>query len=391
MKYVLFSISILFYIAFTMSCGASSIDAKQALTMINDNSHQVIDARKNHDSIDITQVLSSLKMVTLKPKDSLYLTGANRVVKVGDKFLLCDYTLGLLLLFDSSGNEIAKIGDIGSGAGQYPAIKEFTVDRDKNEIIVYSNQRRKLVRFTMDGSFIEEQTLSFFGDDLAILDSAKLLFFLNQNTNEVSGENNLLLTDNKGNVLQKAFPITLLPHMGFAYTGFISQTDDAVLFAEAFSDSVYEISGNQCRLKYAVSFGDKTFPHALKGDSLYLSNMDRSYNYVQSEVFETGNYLYVRYEEDKRLRHLVFNKATSKVIKPHLVENGLGEFLFYLTVGGNDGEFCSLFNYDMLKAVNRRQPKLLDELKQYNSDLHDQIINLSPNSNPVLFFFNFNF
>src|SRR5574343_580823 len=177
---------------------------------------------------DLTDFYSVTSVVSLKGEEDLLLSGALRYFGYKKHFYLVDRKMSQIYIIDTTGGVTGKLGCFGMKEGCYPTIEGFQIDKLNNELTVFTNRKKSILRFTLDGSFLEEIKLPFFAWDFTILDSLRFVFYLNQNFSDTTKRFNLIVTNRFGSVLQELYE-TKLPLIGFEYTGFLSKSVNRTL------------------------------------------------------------------------------------------------------------------------------------------------------------------
>lgn len=63
---------------------------------------------------------------------------------------------GSLYCFDINGKFIFRIEKTGKGPGEYLALHNFTIDTFENQITIVDQLSSKLLRYSLDGEYIDE-------------------------------------------------------------------------------------------------------------------------------------------------------------------------------------------------------------------------------------------
>lgn len=274
--------------------------------------------------------------------------------------------------------------------GTYPSLEDFQVDKFNKQILVFSNEKKSLLRYSLDGKYIDENKLPFYGWLFVVLDSTHLAFFLNQNTDEITGEYNLMITDRRGNIIQKLFAVNL-PRMAFDYTGFLQQCDSGALFSEPFSDTISEIKANRIKKLYSVSFGDKAFLQKPKKNDARPINDFLDFSFLLSSIFSSEHYTVFFFNEDRRRKIAVLNKTTGQLIKVTETDFDLYYGLIGNIIGVSDDKFFSVLDITFIQSKIKERPDLLNRLELLDMNLANIVKDTVPFRNPVIMTFKFKF
>lgn len=141
---------------------------------------------------------------------------------IGDTlFILSDESL---LLFKTDGRFITKIDKQGRGHGEYVGLMGFEIDQKNNNILIFD--RFGVLRYTMDGKFIDKAPIKGMPLEFALLPSGDYVFYSPMDIDSLKG---LWITDSKGNY--KRHLLTLEEYDLHIITGSnkLTQINDSVI------------------------------------------------------------------------------------------------------------------------------------------------------------------
>ncbi len=129
-----------------------------------------------------------------------------------------------LLLFKTDGRFIAKIDKQGRGHGEYVDLIGFEIDQKNNNILIFD--RFGVLRYTMDGKFIDKAPIKGMPLEFALLSSGDYVFY---SPSDYDGLKGLWITDSKGNY--KRHLLTLEEYDLRIFTGSkkLTQINDSVI------------------------------------------------------------------------------------------------------------------------------------------------------------------
>jgi hypothetical protein len=87
-----------------------------------------------------------------------------------------------LLVFDETGAFVRKIGNRGLGPEEYVRLKDFEVDSEN--IYLYDWQTARMLKYDLQGNFIEQHKIPFRSRGFKILENGKYLFAVEQKSSE---------------------------------------------------------------------------------------------------------------------------------------------------------------------------------------------------------------
>lgn len=102
-----------------------------------------------------SSIYSKVKAIVLDNQKVL-LNEITRLSSFQDNFFVLDSKAQALYAFNSEGQFIHQIGNLGSGPGEYASCTDFTIDTDKEEIIILDSALKKIFKYkATNGRFIE--------------------------------------------------------------------------------------------------------------------------------------------------------------------------------------------------------------------------------------------
>jgi hypothetical protein len=114
----------------------------------------VIDLDVSKESeIPASSLFSRVKTIILESKDECLIGGVDHIeVFDGYIYVLDRFIAKSLFVFDEEGRFVRKIGEFGNGPGEYTGISDFSIDPLNQEIYLLDNF--KLHKYKFDGSFV---------------------------------------------------------------------------------------------------------------------------------------------------------------------------------------------------------------------------------------------
>ncbi len=230
MKKYLIGVTLAF---FACSENKSKHKDSQSITIDLRNSKTVIE-KEFFDLFNIDTVIE------LEFKDDFYLADIYRLKVSGEDIYALDPMLGNLIRYSKEGVPLNKIGLPGEGPEEMQEIVDFSVDIERNELLLGSYSARKISRFKPSGEFVssiklKEQVENF---------SFNYDYFLVSISYYNSLFRNLSLLKSNGDKVRTFFPfrndlkaISLKMLAGHSTKG----NENGFLFNEPASSSIYSI------------------------------------------------------------------------------------------------------------------------------------------------------
>lgn len=115
-------------------------------------------------------------IVPIETSDSFLLADIDKIVNVGDDYLILSKKVCTVLLIDGySGKVKTKINKQGNGPGESRKILDVTYDEDRKNILIY-NDYSKLLHFDLNGSFLSDYSIDGVYENLTYYDG-KAIFY----------------------------------------------------------------------------------------------------------------------------------------------------------------------------------------------------------------------
>lgn len=145
------------------------------------------------DYIFMDDVFASKEWIVLDSAKEAIVSTCSKIEtdKDGNIYVLDKVKSKCVFLFDKEGKYLGKIGVYGKGRGEYPVIRDFTIEPKKGNVLVLGGYSTVYV-YDKEGSFLESKTLSkanfwnIHADDQGV-------FLSTNHSTEVEGENAYLL------------------------------------------------------------------------------------------------------------------------------------------------------------------------------------------------------
>jgi hypothetical protein len=122
----------------------------------------------------ISDMLQSFKFIQLETTDQSLIGGhIGKIKKIANKYFISSDRKELLV-FDSTGLFIKKIGRIGQGPGEYSSISDYDVFENGNIAILNVN---KLLLYDKYGTYIKTVPLNITGSNIKIINEDRILLY----------------------------------------------------------------------------------------------------------------------------------------------------------------------------------------------------------------------
>lgn len=301
-----------------IGCNNSKIES------INNDDENII-------SIDVTQgfyegkitnlsdIASDIFYIKLETNPKCIISSINQLIVYDNEIFIYDKNLRNLLVFNTNGIFIRKIGSYGKGPKEYLSIRDFFIDKNSNIIYVFDVRQGRIIMYSLDGELEGGIPISFFSHAMNHLNN-DIALFNPKPTHINSGYYSINLINRKGKIINK-----LLPQSNNAYeihdtpSRFRLYQHQRILHLwENYSDTVYMILNNFNIIpKYKFIINKGRLPNNLykKGPTI-----SESWNHkMLTGLLETNNYLFIEGVTKNRIM-ILFNKNNQDVKNISLVD-----------------------------------------------------------------------
>lgn len=282
-----------------------------------------------------------------------------------------------ILIFDSNGNFINKVGDYGRAQNEYLNIKTFVVDKINQHIIIIDSHRLRLLRYDFDGNYISsadiDKQLRFANKIVQLSDGTYLVTF----GIYFKGGENLLYAIYSSDFKEFDIISSTKLHFNGDYnfsTSPISVINKDVLCIEPLNNTIYTLSIDKSYIpKYEVSILNEDKP-ITNGE--YTQHFGSMKNYI-SGIIVIQNYLIINYGG----RSVIYN---SKTKNGYLLSDNynLSEFdkfpLIPSSIKLSEGNKL----YSILDSYTANS--YCEEIEMIDEDFKQMVSKIDYNSNPIL-------
>lgn len=301
-------------------------------------------------------------------------------------------------VFDLRGKYLRRIGDIGSGPGEYSRPEGFEIDEKNNELLVFNGNIRKILRYNLSGEFLGNIDIGFGCKSFKVLDDGNILLLAADYENTHLGEIKdriVYVINRKGKIVEYG-PKRSSDFKKVAYNlpNNLTSKNQEITYSYRFSDTIYKVSNNKINAKFHINFGDEGINREKMGSKnqdefvKMLKDAKKPIPYFPGKHFQTNDYLYFTFIYNGKAINCFYNKNNSELIIGSSIDNKNSPYPFF-------SSFCSSYEdyfissvdaYDFIqfkKVMTTLDPSIKDNLiiKQLNN------LGIDAKDNPILFFY----
>ena len=324
-----------------------------------------------------------LDIIQLETKEESLLGTISKVQQVDDQWFVS--SMSKLFVFNSRGEFIHTIGEIGNGPGEISEVMDFWIDSDQKQIVILDTSGRKIVIFNLNGEFQKEIGINSFPQGIAKSNS-EFLLFLNRSTSDFTLDESydLAVLDKNGIVTSTFFPSSpeyktwYLPNMLFY------EFEGKVNYLDYWQNQIYTWNEDELIPYIKIDFGDGKFPYEFTKSSEDYDEKKRDYRFMNGGVIESENYLYFDIYDKGEVAYIFYDKQNNNLNS--LVSSGKNQENTLVNPMGmlSKDRFVGTIKPDMIKVL--RENNLLS-----NPLLIDLADAMDKYDNPSLAVFNVEF
>ncbi|WP_158640579.1 6-bladed beta-propeller [Anseongella ginsenosidimutans] len=299
-----------------------------------------------------------------------------------------------MFLYDMEGNLITRIKGKGKGPNEYAKIVDFTVDWDRNRIVILDNITRKIILYDFNGHVIGNKKLHLFSDRITYLGNDKYAFY--NDYNSAATDNYLLrITDLSQKGVLSFFPWSdekYLRHKVSKWQYVWDSNNTEMNLVPFYDNNLYGVTKDSVYARYFFDFGRHNLPEDMVLESF---RVEPNYVHTIQPIYETDSILAFGYTISGRRQLVFYNKnngnqlfarETSWLNEPTVTR------MFY----ANDILAC----YDNYFVAWETPVSVSDFVKYYPDEFgknerqmlmddpkYKELANVQVNDNPILVFY----
>jgi hypothetical protein len=272
--------------------------------------------------LKLSDIGKGIDYIPLETNDNCLIRNINAIELSGSNIYVS--TPGQLLLFDTTGSFIRRIGSEGNGPGEYNAIADIAVDSDDGSVYLISILGKKIMHFSIEGEFLDSFPLDFpVAADNIELYKGNIYLSFSDLLNSIDDESNKLMVagfNRSGELVEEYgselplrdnIRVQILLPCEVLYT-----YNNALMVKEIRSDTLYRISGNGIiDPAYIFDYSESKMPlEEYSYESFAKRYLGNRYVYFL-KVTEDQNNLFFTYKHKGEDIHWIFSKASQELYK----------------------------------------------------------------------------
>ncbi len=334
---------------------ALAVCTQSCQTELKDPSFEAINiGSKKNKTIEFTELFSSVQYIPLETTNNCLMGGVSQFSEFDGRFFILDQKTKQVFAFNHDGEFLNKIGRQGKGPGEFLYPKQFVINESKSLLYLYDSTQKKIIRYRLDGQFIDEIQVNVYMRAFALDEKDNILLGyvadlpnMKFDTNISSKIIKFIKIDQQGKITNHIAGIESTPfRLEFSYI-MQKESDKSILFVEPLNESIFNFDGNDISVSYKLNFGNRTAPDRLKKG---LNIMEVPKNSKQVKFFEDAlanyflgfyrfltnrDWLFLSYQHQKRFEYFFYNKSLHESIEISAEQDGWSKFFMPLFMNDN--------------------------------------------------------
>ena len=335
----------------------------------------------------------SYSLIPLETTTSSIISKISRIYFCKGKIFILDKKTNQIFIFNKNGKFFKKINSKGKGPNEYVGLRDFTINEDTNEIIVYSYFPKKILVYNFEGQFVKQFNQKKEEKEYRNIayDGKKYLFlldkveegepFLIEKSLNLETENTFLnaeIKDKIFDIVSFGVPNIIKSNSGL-YTSFV------------YSDTIYKYNKSSgFEAKYYIDFGAQKTPlqeYKTQKHNFFSNTVNnRKYGFGITDFRETKNFVIFKYHGYKMI---IYSKKDKKANKISSFYKGYISFSNYKAHDDNDDNIISIVDAELFSSKMNFFDKNEDKWNQVPDKIKEIFKNTSATDNPLLLVYKF--
>jgi len=340
----------------------------------------------------LKDIVKNASFTQLETNSNCLISGVSKVEIWNDRIYVYDSGFpGHLHCFDLQGKFLFKVGSVGQGPGEYVSLLDFAIDIE-NKCLWLGDTANKILKYDLDGNFIEQYSTDFSIKNLCVIDAKENLMAIrlgyykdkNHSLIHYSLKEKKILNHKESNIIEISRSVA---------TKTFFKSEERIIYIEPFNDTIFTVTKESIEPYYVVDFGKHKLPKDLfdnpnlKNITMQLKNPDNKYAGLASTPNEIANFLFFVYNYSEKRPTAIYSTEANKLININEISFAGKTFefskcSFHTNQGGN--QFICFLPAHLLAEENILT-KEQSQLGYGNySDISKLLSNLREEDNPVM-------
>ena len=328
------TLSVIFIFALTLvysSCKNKTVQQPSGLKteIIDFSSFKIIETNSFPESI-----IKNVSYVKLDGSfDDILFREISTLKIANNRIYILDSYLRKLVVFDSSGKGLGKVGSQGQGPGEYLRIHDFCVN-DAGDIYLKDGsgglaRACKLFAYDKDFNFISVKQLPFSANYIQHLTNDKFMFAMNSFNIGDNASSQIVITNNEFETEKTylQFDENIDDNYGFD-AGTFKSFGDRILYHRTIDNYVHEFSSEGEILKsYFFDFGKKDVPNNIRKNIEDNLEDFKLYHFIGNIVLINDKYIAGVLFDERIPKAFIVDRAEKCVYLMNRLDKGFHDML----------------------------------------------------------------
>jgi hypothetical protein len=354
----------------------------------------------------ISQFCSDVSYIRLETNTLNPIGTIDKIILNRDRIYFLDSKTNKILVFGYDGKFITQTDNIGRGPGEYLNISDFLIDSQNDNIELWDNANKKIMRMDRNGKFLNERPFPLHVDKFCKLSSNTYLYYACNSLNPEFFKNesfNAIILDSSNNLISSFLPIKETRYLKSGENSLFVKYDNGANISVPYDNQLYHVSLNGSRARYKIKFLNhnppdnylESFNKIDWNDRMEISkrfiqilNETNENSYIKGiyNIFENNKFLFFQYRVPKVGTYTAIYSKKTKKVSVGIPENDLDLGLFGEPLAFNgDTLITYIYPSDLIKKVKLSK---LDESSKRSGSKYIGLIKLSDSlqegENPII-------
>ena len=214
--------------------------------------------RNKINSINSLQLINNLRIIPLETSNKGMIGEISKIIKTDHKYFILDSKFAKnVFVFDLNGNFLYNVGNNGKGPGEYATPIDFSIDEDKN-ILVIVDRHNKLIKTDLEGNFIMERKFPENCRYIQEIECFKNYLYASTGRRSLSKKRyHVIKFDSNLNPIGWMIPYEKPLPFTYSYKNRFNIHNDKLFYISVFEHTIYQLRQNDFIPYYVFDFSGK--------------------------------------------------------------------------------------------------------------------------------------
>ena len=350
----------------------------------------------NDRETDARELVSEMEFVALAPTGETMIGEVNELLVTDEHIIVVDkYQSKAVFIFDRRGVLTGTINRLGKGPHEYIDISHVALMPDNQSLVLYDNQRSRVLFYDLKGDYIKQQPINFYFNAMEYIGESDILcatYGLGKEDPGLAAVDDyrdlIFFTNADYKIRSGALPNQYKIDKYWSCTPHITKFNDTVYVNPSYSDTIYTAHAHGLQARYRLDMsavnGQANFDADMTNEKLDKLRTEKTL--FGGRFVDGTDYLLVNLSTPFQNYAMVINYLYSKTTgNTYRLKDDLSQSDYFLYMMLTS---CSASDKNrFIAAVPAFQ--ITTSVSQKVRDQYPALKNLDENSNPVIAFYTF--